>query len=81
MTGEQVQKYEHMMAKADAVGLNVDVNGDGFMIFKGEQYFGSDTTVDGVFAFLCGYDSGYDMGKVAGIQMCGASDDTNEDHY
>ena len=69
-TGYDIQKYNHCLMKAKKNSLTISTSGDKVCLFQKDNltagYF---KNINNLFEFLCGYEAGYDKGKIEGINL------------
>ena len=68
VTGSDIQKFQYCEQKAHNSDIKIVVEYDGFVLTRrsDRNILGKIPTVDGLFQYLCGYETGLDKGLVDG---------------
>ncbi len=58
MDGYDVQRWKLIELKAINNDLQIDINGDKFLLRTENKFFGAFQNSDELFSFICGYEAG-----------------------
>jgi hypothetical protein len=70
VTGGDIQKFQYCEQKAHNSDIKIVVEYEGFVLTRNSDHaiLGKIPTVEGLFQYLCGYETGLDKGLLDGVK-------------